>query len=371
MKVPMKRMKNKRLTYFAMQVVWLTTILFFVVSCNHTTKSESGNQSVIENASNELSSFFASNGNYIASEQFPAVLAAADVYQMLGKNILIIDLRNAEQYAAGFIEGAVNLRQEQLINYFATQINAASFEKIILVDSRGQLSSYATGIMRLLGYDNVYSIRFGMSSWNKQIAASGWDNAISNDLEGKLDKTEALKNPANNSLPLVQTAATTAFEIALKRAEQLLDTSAPSFLVSYKEVISQPDKYYTISFIPEEQHLKIGHLSKAVQFTPRKSLLPEQELFSLPTDKPIAIYCFTGHQSANVVAYLRMLGYDAFSVIYGANSFINSTLVKDNSNIYFYWSDLHKNDFPLSSGQKSKSNNTAGATEIKAAKGGC
>jgi len=367
----MKRMNNKNPFAILFYSLVLMTVLFLAVSCNQTNKSETTNQLKTENASQIISSFFATNGNYIASEQFPGVLTAADVYQMLGKNILIIDLRNAEQYAAGFIEGAVNLKQEQLIDYFSTQINAASFEKIILVDSRGQLSSYATGILRLLGYDNVYSIRFGMSSWNKQIAQSGWDKAISNDLEGKLDKTAYPKNVANSQLPMLQTGGSTAFEIVLNRAEQLLDSSAPSFLVSYKEVISQPDKYYVISYIPEDLYLKTGHLSKAIQFTPKKSLLPEQELFCLPVDKPIAVYCFSGHQSANVAAYLRMLGYDAYSIIYGANSFINNTLVKDNSNIFFYWSDLHKNDFPLISGQKSKSNNSAATTEIKAAKGGC
>ncbi len=39
----------------------------------------------------------------------------------------------------------------------------------------------------------------------------------------------------------------------------------------------------------------------------------------LPTDKKIVIYCWTGQTSAQVAAYLRMLGYDAVSMYYGMN----------------------------------------------------
>ena len=45
----------------------------------------------------------------------------------------------------------------------------------------------------------------------------------------------------------------------------------------------------------------------------------EELLDTLPTDKPIVVYCWTGQTSAQVTPYLRILGYDAYSMLYGMN----------------------------------------------------
>ena len=43
-------------------------------------------------------------------------------------------------------------------------------------------------------------------------------------------------------------------------------------------------------------------------------------LKSLPTDKKIVVYCYTGQTSAQTSAYLGVLGYDAYSLLYGVNA---------------------------------------------------
>jgi len=53
------------------------------------------------------------------------------------------------------------------------------------------------------------------------------------------------------------------------------------------------------------------------------------DLSTLPTDKTVLVYSQTGQESAYVVAYLDLLGYDAGNLAYGANSFMHSVL-KDN-----------------------------------------
>ena len=45
-------------------------------------------------------------------------------------------------------------------------------------------------------------------------------------------------------------------------------------------------------------------------------------LKTLPTDKTIVVYCYTGQNSASIAAYLRLMGYDAKSLKFGANSMI-------------------------------------------------
>jgi rhodanese-related sulfurtransferase len=46
------------------------------------------------------------------------------------------------------------------------------------------------------------------------------------------------------------------------------------------------------------------------------------DLKTLPTDKTIVVYCYTGQTSANLAAYLRLVGYDAKSLKFGTNGMI-------------------------------------------------
>jgi rhodanese-related sulfurtransferase len=47
---------------------------------------------------------------------------------------------------------------------------------------------------------------------------------------------------------------------------------------------------------------------------------------TLPTNQTIVVYCYTGQTSSFVAAYLRLLGYDAKSLSFGANAMIYDTM---------------------------------------------
>ena len=59
-----------------------------------------------------------------------------------------------------------------------------------------------------------------------------------------------------------------------------------------------------------------------MQYTPKETIKLSADLKTLPTDKAVVIYCYTGQNSAFLTAYLRVLGYDAKSLLYGANGMI-------------------------------------------------
>lgn len=356
-------MLNKSLFFNA-----LIAFLLFVVSCSNPA-SDQNKAAVIENESKELASWLEKNGNYIASAEAPAVISAGELYSLLGNNILLIDLRDAEQYAAGYIDGAINLGTDKVIDFFMQRIDPVSFEKIIFVDNRGQLSAYVTSVMRMIGYNNVFSLRFGMSSWNAGFAAAGWDKVIGNELTDKLDYESHAKNPKGSAWPKLSTGASRASSIALLRAQQLLSKDAPAFLIDYKDLMKNPSAYYIINYWPEEQYLKAGHLPGAVQYTPKVSLHSTEDLLTLPVDKPIVVYCYTGQHAANVTAWLRMLGYDAHSLIYGSNAFMHQVLTGPAFTPSNFWGDAHKHNFPLSNSAAPAAATIS--TENKAAKGGC
>ena len=86
-----------------------------------------------------------------------------------------------------------------------------------------------------------------------------------------------------------------------------------------------------------------GHIPGAFQFTPAQSLGLNQMLGNLPTDKPIVVYCWTGQQSSQLTAYLIMLGYEAYSLSYGANNLYYDSL----TNLGVKWEATDQRDFPL------------------------
>ncbi len=62
-----------------------------------------------------------------------------------------------------------------------------------------------------------------------------------------------------------------------------------------------------------------GHI-KGANNVDVKVLFTAAELAKLPTDGQIVVNCYSGQTSAQVVAALQMLGYDAYSLLYGIPS---------------------------------------------------
>jgi len=61
----------------------------------------------------------------------------------------------------------------------------------------------------------------------------------------------------------------------------------------------------------------------------------------IPTDMPVVVYCWTGQHASQVVAYLNLLGYDAYDLANGANALFHTDLTASK------WGDGAKNDYPL------------------------
>lgn len=367
----MKRLKNNTALNLISRFAALTTVALMVVfatACG-SAKQNASTETLQQDAAKDLALFFKQNGNYVASNAFPAVMSAADLYVLRDSNILVIDLRDADQFASGSVPGAVNLRPDKVIAFFNNDIDANAFGRIVFTDSRGQVAAHIAGIMRLLGFDNVFSVRFGMSGWTKAIAAAGWDLAFGDSLINHISKSPSAELVANHPLPQLSANGNTPYERVLSRADSLLSGNTTSFLLSFKEVVHHPEKYFVINYVSEEQYINFGHLQGAVRFTPRQPLVSDDFLSILPTDKAIVVYCHTGHQSAHLTAYLRMLGYEAYSIIYGANSFMHNALTKSPMPNH-YWSEAQKNDFPVTTGQNTNEPSAA-PIEIKAVKGGC
>jgi rhodanese-related sulfurtransferase len=239
----------------------------------------------------------------------------------------VIDIRAAADFARGHIEGAVNVPLANIATYMKS-ITASNFDKIAVVCYSGQTAGYAVSLVRLLGYSNVFDLKFGMSAWNDSVE-NKWKPAIANNYAGFVT-TAAAKN-AKGNLPTLSTGKTTGAEILEARVNQLLAAADPfgDIKVTWNTVTGTPSNYYIINYWTKA-HYDLGHIPGAIQYTPLSDLRLDSNLTTLPTNKTIALYCYTGQTSAQVVTYLKLLGYDAKSVLFGVSTMNYDLLLNNN-----------------------------------------
>jgi rhodanese-related sulfurtransferase len=274
-----------------------------------------------------LLKYLEESGDYVNGRNFPSLIKASSVYEELSGNIKIIDLRSPDAFAKGHIKGAVNVDFTKIPDYFTNIIKPFEFDKIILVCKSGQNSSYTTSLLRLMGYGNVYAMRWGMSIWNKDFAADSWRDAVSDKYETQLETTENERADLSD-FPLMNTGKTTGEEILAARFNSLFAAGYADAFITADPVFGQPQNFYTVNFERKDKY-DAGHIPGAVRYKTNGTLGIVSEMQSIPIDKEVAIYCGTGHNSAFVSAYLRLFGYNAKTILYGNNAFMHSKMVKD------------------------------------------
>ena len=273
-----------------------------------------------------LVNYLETNVDFIKGNM-PIIMADEVKKNFKNEKYHIIDIRSESWFEYGHIKNANNLKSAELLNYFENTINPADFEKIVLICYSGQSAAYYAGLLRIAGYDNVYSMKWGMSSWREDFAEGFWLKKIKSDGDAKLETTENAKAEAG-AHPTLATGKTEAKDILRARLEELFAKPYSDFIVKSEEVFEAPDNYYIVNYCKAENYAK-GHIPTAKQYQPGESLMASTDLYTLPTDKKIAVYESTGQRAAYVIAYLNVLGYDTGNVAYGANSFMNDILEKN------------------------------------------
>ncbi|MEE4176738.1 MAG: rhodanese-like domain-containing protein [Bacteroides sp.] len=314
-----------------------------MVACSGSSTQEGQTGSSEETAL--LLQYLEENGDVVNHPSIPFFIDAQEIYEKLkGSNYLVIDVRSASDFNRGHIENAVNVLPEDILDYFENQIEPASFEKIAIVCNNAHLSGYVTAILRMLGYDNTYNLRFGMSAWNENIARRHWLANISDDMIGNLETAPHPKNEPGE-LPSLNTNKTNGYEILRERAQKALEVNWEDVIVDYMDILMQTEDYYVINYWPKALYDQ-GHLPGAIQYDPKKAFHREADILTLPTDRPLVVYCFTGQNASYANAFLSVMGYDFRSLEYGANGFIHQTMnLTQPAGRSF--SEIHIKNFPL------------------------
>jgi rhodanese-related sulfurtransferase len=307
------------------------------------------------NPAAEMLVYFESQGDFVNSTLAPALIDAQEVNSNL-TDYLIIDLRSNSDFQNGHIEGAVNILTDSLYN-FMKSIDADSYSKIILVSRNGQSSAYFTCLLRLAGYNNVYSMKYGMASWN-QFFSDEWLGALSDAVNISVYTNDDFPRNDLVDLPSVtfENPAASLPDRVNSRIKKIIEegfyfsNNLPSENISYIVCYGKMRLYYARRFVTLEGR---GHPPGAILYldSPDFEFRSGKYLQSLPTDKPICIYDYDGQQSACMTAYLRVLGYDASSLLFGANQLFYSRMIDEPDLREYAFSSLKIYSFPYVTGE--------------------
>lgn len=270
------------------------------------------------------------------NSQTPGVIAATTLNDNLA-NYTVIDIRSQTAYDAGHIPGAYHSTLATLVADLEQNIPAG--KPYVVACYTGQSAGHAKLAMELLGYGEVYSLGFGMSSWNTTL-----DSWTAN-CDETLGNPETTGNNGNLTKHGYPNLAGNARTIVRERVEWMLQNGFQG--KSFNDIRDNLGDYFVINYFGEADYMGQGsagvpgHIPGAYQFTPYASLGDKQMLENLPTNMPIVVYCWTGQHSSQVTAYLNMLGYEAYSLKFGSNNLFHPKLTAHK------WSAAAQNDFTL------------------------
>ncbi len=271
-------------------------------------------------------------GKDFVNTDMPTIMTATEVKTLnLTHQVYIIDIRAAADFALGHIENAVNVPLANLLTHIKG-VDLSSYTKVAIVCYTGQTAGYGASLLRMMGYDKVFSMKWGMCAWHQDFAAK-WNSNMSNMYASQFTSTPTDKGPMGN-LPVISTGKTTGQEILEARVNALLAEGFTPATVTTATVFGALSNYYIVNYWPANQYANPGHIPGAVQYTPKVDIKLSVNLKTLPTNKPIAVYCYTGQTSAFLTAYLRLIGYDAKSILYGANSMIYDVMVTNAMTVF-------------------------------------
>lgn len=235
-----------------------------------------------------------------------------DVSAVAGK--YIIDIRTTTEFAAGHIVNATRVDLKDILTEAAK-----ATKPILVVCKTGQTATHAVALLRLSGYTDAQALKWGMSRWHSDFDI--WSNNTGNIAEGHANwTTAAAPNNLTFSSPSFSVSVTDPAGILSARVATVLADGFKT--VTPTEVLNSPANYFINNYFSEADYVGFGHINGAYRINPL--LIGEGQVTFLDASKKVVTYCYTGQTSAAITAFLRVIGYDAISMMWGMNNLYNS-----------------------------------------------
>lgn len=90
------------------------------------------------------------------------IIVPQQISKEIFDSIVFVDTRDAEQFSAGTIPGAINIEWRQVLS---RRDELPTDRKVVLFCNTGSLSAQAAFALRVAGMDNVLVLQSGLQGW--------------------------------------------------------------------------------------------------------------------------------------------------------------------------------------------------------------
>ena len=87
-----------------------------------------------------------------------------ELIRLMNQGALVLDLRPAEQYQSGHLNGARQMSGEQILSAGDT-LKKHKEKTVVVYDDSGSLGSAAVRQLAAQGFTRVFALRGGLSAW--------------------------------------------------------------------------------------------------------------------------------------------------------------------------------------------------------------
>jgi len=229
----------------------------------------------------------------------------------------ILDIRSADAYGAGHIVGAINTPLAGVLT-----AAAGATKPVLVVCYTGQGAAHAVIALRLSGFADAKTLKWGMSGWST--ATDSWSDNIDNTANdgGWTASPGSPKASETFAYPNIETTATTGADILEERVELMLTNGFKGIVNT--AVLGSPADYFVNNYWGESDLEHYGHIDGAYRILPLT--IADNQIANLDPSKTVVTYCWTGQTSSMMTAYLNVIGYNAKSLKFGSNGMIYDTL---------------------------------------------
>ncbi|WP_202709903.1 rhodanese-like domain-containing protein [Sporosalibacterium faouarense] len=228
------------------------------------------------------------------------------------EDMFILDIRQSDAYAEGHIKGAVNAPWGTAISESLDKLPRS--KTIMVYCYSGQTAGQTVALLNMAGFD-AKSVNLG------------WNYGISK-VEGVEAITETTPNEFGQPTGVeIDTEIKEAIDEYYSGLAEVNGTTYANYKISEdnaKNMLDQEDSSIMFLSIRKADDFAKGHIQGAENIPFGKEM--HKEFNTLPKDKKIIVYCYTGQTAGQTVATLRVLGYDAVSLNGGTGMSSNEPL---------------------------------------------
>lgn len=227
-----------------------------------------------------------------------------------GDDMVVVDIRTAEDYKKGHVKGAYSAPWGPAIAENITKISQD--KEVFIYCYSGQTAGQAVMTLNLAGI-NARSVNLGFNFGISKV-------------EGHEDVIEETENTFEDKTYEVASEVQDALTAYYNGLADVKGTTYKNYKVSednLKAMIDNSEDFYLLS-IRGEKDYTAGHIVGAENIPWGAGM--EKSFSTLPTNKKVVVYCYTGQTAGQTVAALRLLGIDAVSLNGGLGMEANAPL---------------------------------------------